>query len=172
MMLALSASAQNEKVKDLISPLSDHSIQLHGYFDNDIHNSVEHWNKGVVPYDRLMEFYDNNVNRPNFAVGEMWAKAVRSGAMLYAYNKDPELKKILVNTVNKVFKYVQSNGAIACSPVEKQPDSKGGDLWERKYIMLGLSQYYAHVEKDPRVLKLMIAEANSVIDQILSLIHI
>ena len=40
MMLALSASAQNEKVKDLISPLSDHSIQLHGYFDNDIHNSV------------------------------------------------------------------------------------------------------------------------------------
>ena len=32
--------------------------------------------------------------------------------------------------------------------------------------MLGLSQYYAHVEKDPRVLKLMIAEANSVIDQI------
>ena len=103
MMLALSASAQNEKVKDLISPLSDHSIQLHGYFDNDIHNSVEHWNKGVVPYDRLMEFYDNNVNRPNFAVGEMWAKAVRSGAMLYAYNKDPELKKILVNTVNKVF---------------------------------------------------------------------
>lgn len=166
MMLALSASAQNEKVKDLISPLSDHSIQLHGYFDNDIHNSVEHWNKGVVPYDRLMEFYDNNVNRPNFAVGEMWAKAVRSGAMLYAYNKDPELKKILVNTVNKVFKYVQSNGAIACSPVEKQPDAKGGDLWERKYIMLGLSQYYAHVEKAPRVLKLMIAEANSVIDQI------
>ena len=98
MMLALSASAQNEKVKDLISPLSDHSIQLHGYFDNDIHNSVEHWNKGVVPYDRLMEFYDNDVNRPSFAVGEMWAKAVRSGAMLYAYNKDPELKKILVNT--------------------------------------------------------------------------
>lgn len=164
--MSLTAAAQNVKVKDVISPLPDHSIHLVNYLNNDIVNSVEHWNKGVVPYDRLMEFYDNNVKRPNFAVGEMWAKAVRSGAMLYAYNNDPELKDILVKTVNKVFKYVQSNGAIACSPVDKQPDSKGGDLWERKYIMLGLSQYYAHVEKDPRVLQLMIAEANSVVDQI------
>lgn len=163
---SMTAFSQAVKVKDVYDPLPDHSIRLHGYFDNDIRNSVEHWNKGVVPYDSLMSFYDNNVKRPNFAVGEMWAKAVRSGAMLYAYNHDPELKDILVKTVNKVFRYVQSNGAIACSPVEKQPDAKGGDIWERKYIMLGLSQYYAHVEKDPRVLQLMIAEANSIVDQI------
>ena len=165
LMLSASAGAWQVKVKDVISPLPDHSIQLIGYFDNDIRNSVEHWNKGVVPYDGLMAFYGNG-KRPNFAVGEMWAKAVRSGAMLYAYNRDPELKQILKNTVNKVFGYVRTNGTLACVPADQQPDGKGGDIWERKYVMLGLSQYYAHIEKDPRVLKLMIDEANSVIDQI------
>lgn len=165
LMLSASAGARQVKVKDVISPLPDHSIQLIGYFDNDIRNSVEHWNKGVVPYDGLMAFYGNG-KRPNFAVGEMWAKAVRSGAMLYAYNRDPELKQILKNTVNKVFGYVRTNGTLACVPADQQPDGKGGDIWERKSVMLGLSQYYAHIEKDPRVLKLMIDEANSVIDQI------
>lgn len=39
-------------------------------------------------------------------------------------------------------------------------------MWERKYVLLGLSQYYAHVKQDPRVLKLMVDEANSIVDQI------
>ena len=164
LLVSVSAYAQNVKVEDVITPLADHSIQLTNYFDHDIHNSIDHWNKGVVPYDKLMDFY--RVGRPKFALGEMWAKAIRSGSMLYAYTKDEELKQILKSSVEKVFGLVRSNGALACVPVEKQPDGKGGDLWERKYIMLGLSQYYAHVEEDPRVLKLMIAEANSILDQI------
>ena len=162
--LSVSVSAQNVKVQDVITPLPDHSVQLTDYFHHDIHNSIEHWNKGVVPYDKLMDFY--RVGRPKFALGEMWAKAIRSGAMLYAYSKDEELKQILKASVEKVFPLVRSNGALCCVPVEKQPDGRGGDLWERKYIMLGLSQYYEHIEKDPRVMKLMIAEANSILDQI------
>lgn len=164
MLSTTTTFAQNTKVSDTFAPLPDHSIRFTNYFDNDIHNSVEHWNKGVVPYEKLMLFYRDG--RPQFALGEMWAKAVRSGAMLYAYTKDEQLKTILKNTVNEVFAFVQPNGALACVPMDKQPDGKGGDLWERKYIMLGLSQYYAHVEQDPRVLKLMIDEANSILDQI------
>lgn len=156
--------AETVRVADVVTPLADHSVRLIGCLDDDIRNSVEHWNKGVVPYDKLMDFY--RVGRPKFALGEMWAKAIRSGAMLYAYNQDPELRDILRNSVEKVFPLVRSNGALACVPVERQPDGRGGDLWERKYIMLGLSQYYAHVEQDPRVMRLMIAEANSILDQI------
>lgn len=156
--------AQNVKIKDVITPLPDGSIHLTNYFENDIENSINHWNKGVVPYRKLMDFYVKG--EPIFALGEMWAKAVRSGSMLYGYTGDQELKKILENTVSEVFSTVRSNGAIATIPVEKQPDGKCGDMWERKYVMLGLSQYYAHVNKDPKVYKLMINEANSILDQI------
>lgn len=161
---ATTASGQVIKVNDVFEPLPDGQVQLTNYFQNDILNSIEHWNKGVVPYRKLMEFYVKGA--PIFALGEMWAKAVRSGSMLYGYTHDADLKAILEQTVEEVFGVVRSNGTIATVPPDKQPYGKGGDMWERKYVLLGLSQYYAHVKQDPRVLKLMIDEANSIVDQI------
>lgn len=161
---ATTASGQVVKVNDVFEPLPDGQVQLTNYFQNDILNSIEHWNKGVVPYKKLMDFYVKGA--PMFALGEMWAKAVRSGSMLYGYTHDAELKAILEQTVEEVFGVVRSNGTIATVPPDKQPYGKGGDMWERKYVLLGLSQYYAHVKQDPRVLKLMVDEANSIVDQI------
>ena len=161
---ATTASGQVIKVNDVFEPLPDGQVQLTNYFQNDILNSIEHWNKGVVPYRKLMEFYVKGA--PIFALGEMWAKAVRSGSMLYGYTHDADLKAILEQTVEEVFGVVRSNGTIATVPPDKQPYGKGGDMWERKYVLLGLSQYYAHVKQDPRVLKLMVDEANSIVDQI------
>lgn len=162
--LPVAAWAQRQAVKDVVRPLPDGCIHLTNFFENDINNCVTHWNKGIMPYKGFVDFY--RYGRNKFGLGEMWGKAVRSGAMFYRYNHDPELKRILQATMKDALSTVRSNGTIACVPVEKQPDSKGGDLWERKYIMLGLSQYYWHVEKDPKVLKAMVNEANSVVDQI------
>lgn len=159
-----SANGQALRVSDAFHPLGDGQVQLTNYFQADILNSIEHWNKGVVPYRKLMDFYVKGA--PVFALGEMWAKAVRSGSMLYGYTHDAALKSILEQTVEEVFGVVRSNGTIATVPPERQPYGKGGDMWERKYVLLGLSQYYAHVKQDPRVLKLMIDEANSIVDQI------
>ena len=159
-----SANGQAPRVSDAFRPLGDGKVQLTNYFHTDILNSIEHWNKGVVPYRKLMDFYVKGA--PVFALGEMWAKAVRSGSMLYGYTHDAALKSILEQTVEEVFGVVRSNGTIATVPPERQPYGKGGDMWERKYVLLGLSQYYAHVKQDPRVLKLMIDEANSIVDQI------
>lgn len=159
-----SANGQALRVSDAFRPLGDGQVQLTNFFQADILNSIEHWNKGVVPYRKLMDFYVKGA--PVFALGEMWAKAVRSGSMLYGYTHDAALKSILEQTVEEVFGVVRSNGTIATVPPERQPYGKGGDMWERKYVLLGLSQYYAHVKQDPRVLKLMIDEANSIVDQI------
>lgn len=163
-LLPLGVAAQHHAVKDVIRPLPDGCIQLTNFFENDIRNSEQHWNKGVLPYKGLVDFYRKG--RSKFGLGEMWGKAVRSGAMYYRYNHDPELKRILQATMKDALSTVRSNGTIACVPVEKQPDSRGGDLWERKYILLGMTQYYWHVDRDPAVLKAMIDEANSVVDQV------
>ena len=154
--------AFSQKVHDAIRPLP--AGRLDGFFENDIRNSIDHWNKGVVPYAAMVDFFRNG--RSQFALGEMWGKAVRSGCMFYRYTADPELKEILSQTVKDLLSTVRPNGSISCVPPEKQPDGPGGDLWERKYVLLGLDRYYDLVEADPAVLRAMTDQADCIIEQV------
>ena len=90
-LCVLSCKQDNIKVKDIFEPLPPNSIRLNGYLDDYINLSMEHWNKGDLPYTEFVNFY--RYGRPKFALGEMWGKAVRSGCMFYRYTQDPELKK-------------------------------------------------------------------------------
>ena len=124
-LLPLSAVAKplRQAVKDVIRPLPDGCVRLTNFFENDILNSEQHWNKGVLPYKGLVEFFRKG--RPKFAVGEMWGKAVRSGAMYYRYTRDPMLRRILQATMKDLLTTVRSNGSISCTPVDEQPGSSG-----------------------------------------------
>ena len=156
--------AFSQKVHDAIRPLPAGAVRLDGFFENDIRNSIDHWNKGVVTYAAMVDFFRNG--RSQFALGEMWGKAVRSGCMFYRYTADPELKEILSQTVKDLLSTVRPNGSISCVPPEKQPDGPGGDLWERKYVLLGLDRYYDLVEADPAVLRAMTDQADCIIEQV------
>jgi len=157
-------AADRVRIKDQFTPLAENSVHLNGYLEDYIQNSIIHWNKGVVPYAALVEKF--RTGRAFFAQGEMWGKAVRSGCMLYGYTQDPELKKILKATVADLLTTKRANGSISCSDISKQPDGPGGDLWERKYVLLGLDHYYMQVEKDPAVLQAMIDQADCLVAQI------
>jgi len=162
---SLSFKSDNRiRVQDQYTPLPSGSIHLNGYLEDYIQNSINHWNKGVIPYAALVEKF--RTGRSFFAQGEMWGKAVRSGSMFYRYTQDPKLKKILKATVVDLLTTRRENGSISCSEVSKQPDSPGGDLWERKYVLLGLDEYYMQVEKDPAVLQAMIDQADCIVSQI------
>jgi DUF1680 family protein len=151
------------QVENAFTPLPEHAIQLHGYLENDIQNSIAHWNKGVVPYSGFVQVF--KTGRAYFAQGEMWGKAVRSGCLFYRYTQDPELKEILRSTVADLLSARRANGSISASEVSKQPDGPGGDLWERKYVLLGLDEYYSQVSQDQEVLQAMIDQADAVIAQ-------
>lgn len=157
-------SESKVKVSDQLTPLPANSVHFEGYLEDYIENSINHWNKGVVPYSGLVEKF--RTGRAFFAQGEMWGKAVRSGSMFYRYTHDPELKEILRTTVADMLTTRRENGSFSCSEISKQPDSAGGDLWERKYVLLGLDEYYMQVEKDPAVLQAMIDEADCILSQI------
>jgi hypothetical protein len=152
------------RAEDELTPLPANELHFQGGFENDIENSIAHWNKGVVPYAAFVEFY--RTGRKQFALGEMWGKAVRSGAMFYRYTQDPELKTILNATVDDLLSTRRANGSISCVDVAKQPDGPGGELWERKYVLLGLEEYYEQVDRDPRVLKAMTDLADCTLKQI------
>ena len=165
-LLSVGAFAQDnlKKVNDVIEPLPAGSVTFNGYFADDIQNSIDHWVNGVMPYDKVIDYFIKG--RPQFALGEMPGKCIRTNSLLYRYNGDPKLKELTKSLVYKLMATEKSNGSISCTAVDDQPGNRDGDIWERKYVMLGLLQYYTDVEQDPRVLSALEKEARSVIDQV------
>lgn len=162
--MSFSCIVMSAQVKDVLVPLPSNSVHFENIFEEAIHKSIDNWIKGSIPYSALVNKFRNG--RSFFAQGEMWGKAVRSGCMFYRYTQDPQLKSILDNTIKDMISTTKPNGSISCSAIEKQPDGPGGDLWERKYVLLAMHQYYTNVSQDPVVLNSMIEQLNCIVSQI------
>lgn len=160
-----SAAVERMRINDEIRPLPAGAIQMSGYLEEYIQKSINNWNKGKLPYHEFVNFFRTHA-APQFALGEMWGKAVRSGCMFYRYTHDAELKSILDKTVADLLTTQDANGSISCTPADKQPGSENGDLWERKYVMFGLEEYYAHVDSSPAVLEALKRHADCIIAQV------
>ena len=152
------------KVQDVFSPLPGGKVKMEGHFEDYINLSLNNWAKGVMPYDVVVDFFRSG--RTQFALGEMPGKSLRSNSLMWRYTRDPELKALTKDVVYSLIATAKSNGSISCTPVEEQPGDRDGDIWERKYVLLGLSQYYLDVERDSLVLDAMEKEARSVMDQV------
>lgn len=152
------------KVENVMEPLPSGAVTLTDYFENDIRKSVENWAKGVMPYDSVVEFF--RTGRKQFALGEMVGKAIRTNALMYRYTRDEKLRDLTKDVVYSLIGTMKPNGSISCTAVENQPGGTDGDIWERKYVLLALSQYYLDVDQDPKVLDAMEKEAASVMTQI------
>jgi DUF1680 family protein len=152
----------NIVVKDALEPLPARQVKLNGYLDKILKLSCENWNKGDVPYKETVEFF--RTGRKQFALGEMWGKLVRSGSLFYRYNGDVELKKILDDAVADMLSTQRPNGSISCVPPEKQPETS--DLWERKYVLIGLQDYYDYVEQKPEILESLKQQVDCLISQL------
>ena len=156
---------------DVFEPLPPGAVRLSGGLAEPIARSIERWHKGNVPYHEFAEFFAKG--RPKFALGEMWGKFVRSGAMQYRHSRDAGLKDVLDSAVRDILARERPNGSISCVPVERQPAGGDGvtkpdcgDLWERKYVMLGMEDYFECVESDPAVLASLARQAECIMDQI------
>ncbi|MDR1053893.1 MAG: glycoside hydrolase family 127 protein [Planctomycetaceae bacterium] len=149
-------------VKDVFVPLPAGQVQLRGYLGEIIKTSCKNWNCGDVPYKETVEFF--RTGRKQFALGEMWGKLVRSGSLFYRCTGDAELKGILDATVADILTTQRENGSISCVPPEKQPETS--DLWERKYVLIGLEDYYEYVEQKPEVLASLKRQVDCLISQI------
>lgn len=160
-----SAAVERMRITDELRPLPAGAVRLSGYLEEYIQKSIANWNKGKLPYHEFVDFFRSHA-APQFALGEMWGKAVRSGCMFYRYTHDAELKSILDTTLADLLTTQNANGSISCTPVDRQPGSENGDLWERKYVMLGLEEYYACVDSSPAVLEALKRHADCIIAQV------
>ena len=117
-------------------------------FDRKI-RTVENGLLSVLDYRRLADFYREKRNQ--FAAGEFWGKIMRASAEIYAYTGDAWLLEKMRDAVGDLLSIQGEDGELSTAPKNEQPNgSSGADLWERKYIMLGLLGYYKVVESCER----------------------
>ena len=80
---------------------------------------------------------------------EFWGKIVRSAILSNASVRDPELARIIRNTVDDLLSTQTPDGCISSYPADRQLG--GWDIWGRKYVLHGLVRFYELAEPDEAV---------------------
>ena len=126
--------------------------RLYGVFDERINALI----KGLflrVDMRAVVDFYRYRLNR--FAAGEFFGKLMRAACLIYGYTKNADLKRVIDGAAADIMSLQDEDGDISTSPKCEQPNGSGGaDLWERKYVLLGLWEYYM-ITEDGAVLDCM-----------------
>ena len=98
---------------------------------------------------------------------EFWGKIIRPAITCAYVTGDQELRKIIDNTVIDIMNAQTPDGCISSYPEELQcAQSKGWDIWGRKYILLGLMRYYELLNPDPAVLNCCCKMMDHLISQV------
>jgi len=73
---------------------------------------------------------------------EYWGKMMRGACFVYSYTQNPELYKILSDTVEDIITAQDEKGRISSYSINHEFD--GWDMWGRKYVLLGM-QYFLEI---------------------------
>ena len=167
-MLAVAHAAEVASVPAPVQPVSADtlellppgSVQLSGYIQDRIQRQAD------LAFDAktLTEMADVFRERRNgFAAGEFWGKTVRALCHFYQYNGDAQLKELVEATTSNILTTQTPDGCLSEFTYTNQP--KKSDLWDRKYVMLGLMGSY-DATKDPKILQALIRLADYTMAQV------
>ncbi len=119
---------------------ADGTISFSGILDDEIHAVIEGLYK-KIDFSKTVDIFREKQDL--FAAGEFWGKLMRGGCAMYAVTKDPVLKTILDCSMNDMLSVQKPDGEISATPRAAQPNgTHGSDMWERKYVLLGMYAYY------------------------------
>ena len=101
--------------------------------------------------------------------GEYWGKCMRGAAFVYSYTKNPELYAVLEKTVYDMIASGRENegGRISCYALSHE--FCHWDIWERKYVLLGMQYFYEICEDAAlreRIVESMKTQADCIIAKI------
>ena len=101
--------------------------------------------------------------------GEYWGKCMRGAAFVYSYTKNPELYKILEQTVRDMMESGRENEGGRISSYAISHEFCHWDIWSRKYVLLGM-QYFYEICEDSELREQIVAsmkiQANCIIEKI------
>lgn len=112
----------------------------------------------------LAEMVDVFRRRPNgFATGEFWGKATRALSRHVAATGDARLRGLLETTLADLISTQDADGCISGYKPDRQPFNT--DVWDRKYVLLGLLHGYS-VTRNPKVLDAAKRAADHLLTQV------
>lgn len=125
---------------DVQYPLPYGYTKLSGIFDQKINLVTNGILKKIDMY-ALADYFRNTADM--FATGEFWGKIMRASCMACGYLQDSQLMTIIDTAASDMLSIQRADGCISTCPDHTQPNgSNGSDLWERKYVLMGLLAYY------------------------------
>lgn len=126
--------------KDILYDLPAGSVKLYGITDEKIRLAMEGTLK-KINMRTVADFFRNTMDL--FATGEFWGKLMRASCLICSYTGDTELRKIVDDAAADMLSIQREDGCISTCPDSVQPGgTEGSDLWERKYVLMGLLAYY------------------------------
>ncbi|MBE5742903.1 MAG: hypothetical protein E7360_06295 [Clostridiales bacterium] len=131
---------------------------LFSYISNSQLKDQVLWKLLIAPYINKTDDFDEGWR------GEYWGKLMRGGALIYAYSKDEELYRVLVEAVEGLLLTQENNGRF--SSYSQKVEFTGWDMWSRKYVLLGM-QYFYDICKDENLKSKMISAMQSHADYII-----
>lgn len=128
------------KCQDKLYPLDPRDISFNNNIDTRIRILIDNLYKRV-DFSKLVDYF--RLKLDPFAAGEFWGKMLRSASVIYQYTRDESLKAVIDASVADMLSVQAEDGEISTTPRQAQPNgTHGSDLWERKYVLLGLWAYY------------------------------
>ena len=93
-----------------------------------------------IDFSKTVDMFRNTLDL--FAAGEFWGKLMRAACIFYALTEDETRKDVICASMEDMLTVQSPDGEISCTPRASQPNgTHGSDLWERKYVLLGMEAY-------------------------------
>ena len=105
--------------------------------------------KDAVLWRRFVRQFREQIDGSNRGWrGEYWGKMMRGAVTVYQYSRDPELFRILTESVRDMLTVAEEDGRV--SSFSRETEFQAWDLWCRKYVLLGM-EYYLEICEDERL---------------------
>ena len=155
-----SAPGMHARKPDALHFLPDGSTRIGGPVGEMMRVTAGEWFEAKT----FAEMADVFRRRPNgFATGEFWGKATRALSRHVAATGDARLRALLETTLADLISTQGADGCISGYKPDRQPYNT--DVWDRKYVLLGLLHGYS-VTRDPKVLDAAMRAADQLLTQV------
>ena len=148
-------------VADALTPAPAGSIHFSGRLGDALDTCRQGRILGQRISDLVVPFGQRREDR--FWQSEFWGKWFTSAALAYRYRPDATLHAILDQAVAGLLNTQTPNGYIG--NYKPEAETKGWDIWGRKYVLLGLLAYH-DLTGDPKALEAAVKEADYTLSQL------
>jgi len=148
-------------VKDAFCPLQPGCVKIKGFSGDKIDTCIRN-RIAAQNVEELIEPFQKRPERQLWRC-EFWGKWFTSAAAAYQYTKDKQLRSIVDKAVAELLATQNPNGYIGT--YQDDAHLQGWDVWGRKYVLLGLLDYY-DITSDRDTLSAAVRQADFLLSEV------